>query len=204
MPKWSLEELALLTELYSDNSSQFIADKLGRTIKQIYSKAFILGLKKSESYMQKILEIEAERLKKYGNESRFQKGMQTWNKGVKGYMGANKTSFPKGNIPLNIREIGEERIDKDGHVLVKIAHKVWVRKQRVIWESVHGKIPKGYILRCKDGNKHNFDINNLFLITMAENMKMNGSYNYPIELQQTIRLVNKLKRITHEKQNSRP
>ena len=30
---------------------------------------------------------------------RFQKGSKPWNKGVKGAMKSNKTSFKKGNIP---------------------------------------------------------------------------------------------------------
>ena len=33
----------------------------------------------------------------------FRKGSIPWNRGIKGYMGANKTSFKKGNIPPNYK-----------------------------------------------------------------------------------------------------
>lgn len=40
-----------------------------------------------------------------GNSGSFKKGQVPWNKGKTGYMGANKTSFKKGHLPPNTREM---------------------------------------------------------------------------------------------------
>lgn len=46
MPRWSLEELELLAELYPTASNLEIAKLLGRSVKSIVSKAYTEGLKK--------------------------------------------------------------------------------------------------------------------------------------------------------------
>ena len=51
----------------------------------------------------------------------YKKGAIPWNKGKKGYMGANKTSFKKGHKPKNWRTVGSERIDTEDYTLIKIA-----------------------------------------------------------------------------------
>lgn len=115
----------------------------------------------------------------------FQKGQISWNKGKTWdeYMPkesqerSRKTTFKKGNIPPNHREIGSERLDSDGYILVKIqdgkGHKNWTLKHRLIWKSMYGNIPTGYKIMFADGNKRNFDINNLILVSDAEELIMN-------------------------------
>ena len=105
----------------------------------------------------------------------FKKGHKTWNKGTKGLTKANKTSFKKGDIPHNYRPIGSERITKDGYIEIKIADpNKWQHKQRYIYESVYGKIPKGHKVIFVDGNIHNFDLDNLILVSNAEELIMNS------------------------------
>jgi hypothetical protein len=145
--------------------------------------------------MKMLLEIEAKRLIEYGNQSRFQSGHKTWNKGTKGYMGANATSFKKGQKPHNTKEIGSTRIDgKDMFLLVKVADRKWIRKEILIWEEAYGKIPKGSILRVINPLLNKYDINNLMLISKGENMKLNAIHKYPEELKKTIRALTKLKK----------
>jgi hypothetical protein len=145
--------------------------------------------------MKMLLEIEAKRLIEYGKQSRFQPGHTTWNKGTKGYMGANTTSFKKGQKPHNTKQVGDTRIDnKDGFLLVKVADRKWIRKEIIIWEEVHGKIPKGSILRVINPLLNKYDINNLMLISKGENMKLNAIHKYPEELKKTIRALTKLKK----------
>ena len=68
----------------------------------------------------------------------YKKGSVPWNKGVYGYMGANKTSFKKGHIPKNWKPVGSERIDTEGYTLIKIAEpRKWALKHRIIWEEHH-------------------------------------------------------------------
>ena len=51
----------------------------------------------------------------------FPKGHEPINKGTKGMwnVGGNKTSFKKGQRPLNWVPLGTERINTDGYVMVK-------------------------------------------------------------------------------------
>lgn len=38
-------------------------------------------------------------------------------------------------------------------------------KHQLIWEKYNGPIPEGMVITFLDGNKQNFDINNLMAIT---------------------------------------
>ena len=44
----------------------------------------------------------------------------------------------------------------------------WKAKHVLIWEAAHGKIPKGFFVVFADGNKNNFDIGNLLLVSHRE------------------------------------
>ena len=48
MPRWSLDDIGVLREMYSGHSNLDIAKRLNRTVKSVVSKAHDLGLKKSE------------------------------------------------------------------------------------------------------------------------------------------------------------
>lgn len=117
-----------------------------------------------------------------GLTGRFKKGQIPHNKGQKGVCakGCEKTWFQKGHLPADTKPLGYERVTKDGYTEVKIAMRPsssdcndnFVLKHRLIWEQANGPIPKGYIVTFKDGNKRNLDINNLALISQAENVTM--------------------------------
>lgn len=110
----------------------------------------------------------------------FEKGHVPINKGTKGMfnVGGNKTSFKKGQPARNHKPVGTERIDRDGYVIVKVQddgpwHKRWRPKHKVEWEKVHGKIPPGFVLIFLDGNKQNITMENLKLVTQAQNLQLN-------------------------------
>ena len=100
----------------------------------------------------------------------YKKGKVPWNKGKKGYMGANKTSFKKGHKPKNWRTVGSERIDTEGYTLIKIAEqKKWALKHRIIWEEFNKKkVPRGSVIIFADGDKTNFNIENLICVSRKE------------------------------------
>jgi len=100
----------------------------------------------------------------------YKKGAIPWNKGKKGYMGANKTSFKKGHKPKNWRTVGSERIDTEDYTLIKIAEpKKWALKHRIIWEEFHKKkVPRGSVIIFADGDKTNFNIENLICVSRKE------------------------------------
>jgi hypothetical protein len=192
--KWKPHEIELLKQHYSDSNIHELMQILNKTSGAIYNQAYLNKLKKSAEYEQKRRLQDIKNISK-NTSSRFQKGSKPWNKGVKGFMGANATSFKKGNKPHNTRKVGDTRIDgKDMFLLIKVADKQWIRKEILIWESVHGKIPKGHVVRVKNIFLDKYDINNLMLITHAENMLLNTIHRHPKELQQAIRTLKKLKK----------
>ena len=144
-----------------------------------------------EAYNKKFIEpITVSRVKGYmsnhklknGLTGRFKKGHIPYNKGLHtptvGRMG--ETQFKKGNLPHNTKPIGYERITKDGYIEVKVAMRPgdtenghnFVLKHRIIYEKANGPIPKGIKVIFKDGNKRNFELENLSLVTEAENLQL--------------------------------
>lgn len=87
------------------------------------------------------------------------------------------TQFEKGAFPHNTAPLGAERVTKDGYIEVKVAmspsgrksHDNWVAKHRLVWERTHGQpVPDGCIVVFADGDKSNFDPDNLVLETRAQ------------------------------------
>lgn len=112
-----------------------------------------------------------------GRTGQFLKGNTPWNKGLKGWQapGTEKTQFKKGNLPANHVSVGSETIDKDGYVKVKIGEpNKWEFKHRLIWEKSHGRqIPPNYVVIFGDGNKRNFNPDNLLLVSRKQLARMN-------------------------------
>lgn len=117
-----------------------------------------------------------------GLTGRFKKGNVPYNKGkhTKTVGRMAETQFKKGGLPPNTKPIGYERVTKDGYIEVKVmerpnretGEKNFKPKHRLIWEQAYGPIPKGHNVIFKDGNKRNFELSNLELITNAENLEM--------------------------------
>lgn len=111
-----------------------------------------------------------------GTGGHFRKGSIPWNRGLKGYMGANKTSFKKGTIPPNYKPVGTERLAKDGYIEVKVKDpNKWELKHRLIYKEHHGEIPKGHNVIFADRDKRNFDIDNLILVSKAQMLVLNNN-----------------------------
>jgi hypothetical protein len=127
------------------------------------------------------------------NTGQFEKGFTPWNKGLKGVNGKSKTRFKKGNVNWNLRQIGDERIDIDGYIYVKVSDigiksQRWKLKHRLIYAQHHGEITSETIIRFYDNDKQNMNIENLYAVTKAENVVLNRLKfaNEPIELKPTI------------------
>lgn len=165
MHKWTEEEKAFLVEF-----------AYGHTIKEI-TEAF------NKKYATELsLKAIASSMKRYGaktgNTGRFVKGQVSHNKGKKMspelYEKCKATMFKKGNIPPQYRPVGSERDDKDGYIEIKVADpNKWELKHKHIYEEAYGEVPKGYKVIFLDGDKRNFDLNNLKCISQAENLYLN-------------------------------
>ena len=112
------------------------------------------------------------------NTGRLKKGRKTWNKGVTGYMGSNKTSFKKGGVPHNTRPLWSERVcSKDGFVWIKVSEpNGFVLKHHWVWSQAGHEIPKGSTLCFKDGDKSNCALDNLVVMTRSELLRYNQSF----------------------------
>ena len=124
------------------------------------------------------------------NDGCFKKGNLSHNKGKKwdDYLTkeqqdrARTTCFKKGHKSANAVDIGTEKIkyskgDDIGYWNVKVCdgkgHRNWVPKHRLIYEKEYGPIPDGYKVIFADGNRENFDIDNLVLVSSSEELILN-------------------------------
>lgn len=168
---------------YSAEEHQFIIDNVkGITLKELtrkFNKRFNLNV--SENAIANRKNILGLRSGIVGG--RFEKGHVPANKGKKGSMTPQQyerckvTMFKKGNIPANRRPIGSERYNSRDGILIKVQdghlQKNWMPKGRYIYEQAHGKIPEGHKVIFADGNNRNFDLDNLVLVSNAEELIMN-------------------------------
>ena len=91
------------------------------------------------------------------------------------YAKCKGTMFKKGHSPQNYRPVGSERVNVDGYIEIKVKDpNKWNLKHRLIWEEHNGEIPQGKLVRFRDNNPLNCNIDNLLLISKGENMKMNN------------------------------
>lgn len=84
----------------------------------------------------------------------------------------NAGCFRKGGRTRKL-EVGTERVGSGYKQCVKVFDNElpsgnssnWVQKSRYVYESHKGKIPKGYLIIHLDGDKNNFDIENLYCVS---------------------------------------
>jgi hypothetical protein len=137
-----------------------------------------------------------------GRTGHFEKGQLTWNKGVKGYMGANATSFKKGDVPPNRQPMYTERIGKDGYIEIKIPERNphtghssrYKHKHLWLWEQANGRLPEGHCIIFVDGDYRNFNHANLMLVTRVVLLHMNLHHykEAPADLKPSIMALAKL------------
>ncbi len=137
-----------------------------------------------------------------GRTGQFQPGLRPWNTGTKGLVPPNSGQFKPGQVPANHKEMGFERVNVYGYVEVKVAERNpytgaparYRLKHQVVWEAVHGPVPKGHVLRFLDGNKLNCALENLEAVSLAENLHLNrmGYADAPAEARETTMLLAKV------------
>ena len=161
--KWTDEEKEYLASIVKGSTYKEITEKMNDKFEYNFSEEQVKGM----MYRNKLTT---------GTGGYFKKGSTPWNKGLKGYMGANKTSFKKGTIPPNQVPIGTESITKGGYIKVKVGEpNKWKLKQRYIYEQHYGEIPNNCNIIFADKNIRNFDINNLVLVSKAEMLILNNN-----------------------------
>lgn len=182
---WSPKTDKILKEMYHTHTSKEIGKVLGFSFSNVKNRAHKLGLGKKT------------------NVGCFQKGHVPINKGKKMKPEVKEKVkhlfFQKGHKPactLHDGAISTRKDTRSGitYKYIRISEGNWDLLHRVNYKKKFGDIPTTTFLRCKDGNQLNCDPSNWEPIDMNKNMDLNRIHQYPKELQEAIKLNNKLKK----------
>lgn len=200
MKKWTIKEIDYLKKCYPNTEMQILVRELKRTRRSIQQKVYKERLFKDIDFIRDLNKKLIEKSEKY----RFKKGVAVWNKGTKGVsVGGKQTQFKKGNIPKNIKELGTERINRDGYIEVKTDGVIkWKLKHRLIWEQNYGKIESGYNIQFKDGNYQNCNIENLYMISREKQILQNSILNLPLEIQIAYKSIGKINKLINKQKTN--
>jgi hypothetical protein len=227
---WTAAELERLAKLYPERPTAEVAKTLGRGIAGTYNMAKKLGLQKSEGFRNSDL---SGRVRKghaaRGERTRFVKGQTPANKGLRrpGYAPGRmkETQFKKGQrsgvAAKNWVPIGTILPDPEGYLHIKVREalpgeyfgypnkKAWPLLHHQVWKEHKGPIPPKHLVVFKDKDRSNCAIDNLELISMADNARRNSMWaTMPRELAEVMQLNGALKRklrsIDGKKQDQRP
>jgi hypothetical protein len=218
---WAAEDDEALCQAYPNTPTHLLATQLRRSIAATYNRAHALGLAKSAAYLAGPDAYRLRRGDQVGARTRFPKGHVPANKGLRrpGWFSGRmrETQFKRGErrgVAITLyKPIGTERVSKDGYLERKInddlpLQRRWRAVHLVLWESVHGPIPRGHALAFLNGDKRDIRLDNLALITRRALMARNTVHNLPKPLARTIQLLGALKnsirrRAEREKQDGR-
>lgn len=169
--KWTEEEVEFVREIYPYHSNDEVAKRLKEKYGIEISKRNLLNVKNRYNIPNKVIP----------NSGCYIKGKEPWNKGKtmseETKAKVKKTWFKKGHIPKNHKPVGSTRIDKDGYKLIKIAEpNKWALYHRHLYELEHGeKLKKNEAVIFADGDKTNFDIDNLVKVSRANLLYLNNN-----------------------------
>lgn len=187
--RYSKEMIDFLRDVSNKNSVENITIEFNKKFNLEKSKDAISGVMKRNKI-------------KTLNETKFIKGHNPWNKNKKIQL-ISSSKFKKGH-KINCREVGEERINKDGYVEIKVSQpNNWKLKHRYIYEKVFGEIPPNKNVIFADGNKQNFSVENLVLVSKEENILLKKYRVGKPEFVKVGLTLIKLKKVLREKTNER-
>lgn len=167
------EDVIKILDRFPDEKAETIAKDYGVHVQTIYKTAQRYNVKKSEAFLRS---PESGRMQKgqcLSPRTQFKKGHIPCFKGRKlpykpGHL------WKKGNKPHNAGTDGEIRWRQNpGYYFIRIAENNWVFLHRFLYEQQHGKIPDGYNVIFKDGDRRNCVLENLDCVTHKELLELN-------------------------------
>lgn len=190
---WTEQDLLILRVMYPKNRTDTVAGLLERTLANVYRKATKLGLRKTEAFLASAASgrLDGQR----GSPTRFKPGNVPWCAGKKGLSFSPATQFKRGSVPANVQEVGALRINGLGDLDIKVAEGKgqWLSMRRYVWEMAYGPVPPKMCVSPLDGDGHNTQLENLRLVTRAENIAINLHKKYPKELRHVMQLSGRLR-----------
>jgi hypothetical protein len=161
---WSEFEDAVLRKHYAASLTSDLAELFGRTLSTTYQHARRLGLVKSVEWIAATASARILSDPNHGSRrSRIAPGSEPWNKGTHYVAGGRsvETQFKKGRAAEEARNyvpIGSTRVTKDGILERKVTDdpslvpaRRWTNVARLVWATANGPIPRGHLVRFKDG-----------------------------------------------------
>lgn len=192
---WTAQERELLMQQYANTPTAILAARLGRSIRQVYGMADRLGLKKSAAYLASASSSRFRSGHSFIGVGQFKPGQTPWNKGIRYDSGGRsaETRFKPGAKPHTWNPVGHERVSNEGYLQRKITdtgvtRKDYVAVHHLVWKEAGRTIPPGHALTFRDGDKRNFALENLELLSRADLMRRNSIHTYPKEVAITIHL----------------
>jgi len=196
--KYSKDEEYLIKKYYPEYGS---AGELG----------CVERLKKATGVLRKVRAV-TQKARKMGltyegkNKGAFQKGGIPHNKGKTMSQElrdkVSVTWYKKGHLPHNTREDGALTIrnhkrSNQNYLYIRIAKAKWQLFQRYVYEQHYGiELKKNEVIRFRDENPYNFDIDNLQKVSRYQNLLLNNPrVNIPNdeELLKAYEILNNLK-----------
>ena len=190
---WTTTEDDAIRAAYQTESAREIAERIGRTEKAVFQRAHELGLRKTRDWIVERARQAMLDPNHGGRKAQFEAGHTPWNKGIPFDSGGRsvETRFRPGNRSGRAQAlwmpVGSLRINADGYLQRKVhdempMHTRWRAEHLVIWEAAHGPLPKGHAIAFKDGNRFNFELDNLECIPRAELMRRNSVHAHGPEI----------------------
>lgn len=166
---WTEEEIEFIRKIYPYYENK----EISKMVKEKF------GFEVSTRNLQNVRNKYKIPKKVIPNSGCYRKGDVPWNKGREmsdeTKEKVKKTWFKKGQIPKNHKPVGSTRVDRDGYKLIKIAEpNKWALYHRHLYEVEHGeKLKKNEAVIFADGDKTNFDIDNLVKVSRANLLYIN-------------------------------
>jgi len=212
--RWSDTEVENLKKWYLQMRPEAVAEKLGRTRNAILAKARQVGLTQIGLGRALPKKQPDEKSKRWGDAevSALTKMYPTHStRQIAEKLGRSRFSIMRAAIRFGCANksthsnastlpIGTHRIES-GFLYRKVANtgRLWTDWRRVshlVWEEHYGEIPKGTVIKYRDGNRLNVDIGNLVLVSQSEHLRTinKAFYENPIEVRTALRLISSVKR----------
>jgi hypothetical protein len=166
--KWTAEEDKRLIQLCLTHTNSEISRVLSKSKSSVANRMRYLGKPRPKE----VSEAHAKR-------SRFYPGQPPWNKGKKGTHFSPDTEFKKGCVPHNTKTDGYISIRsnfsrKQKYKYIRTGKGKWIELHRWMWEQVYGQLPKGAVLRFKNGDQLDCRLSNLMLIDRKTHLLLNN------------------------------
>lgn len=180
---WTPAEVEILRARYPDEDTAQLAALLGLRVGQLHDQAARRGIVKSAAFLSALKKTASLTAMAAGKLTQFQPGQTPWNKGIpfQARGRSAETQFKAKSMPPNYRPLGSVRLS-GGFWQRKMTEtgyspRDWVPIHHIVWRASGQEIPESHALCFRDGNRANFDLANLELVSRVELMARNSVHN---------------------------